>query len=253
MDVQSLDPHNGLPPAPGTTSAPPEVETLHVYPGAGQATPPAPASSAELRPGGGSTTHSVVLPLFSPAAQQPTKRYATVICDPPWRYNVKPPEGGTDYPTMTQHELLNLPIGLWAAEKSHLYLWTTNSFMVEAHQLVCAWGFEPKTILTWIKRRRAVDDNWIGLGFYFRGVTEHVLFAVRGNLKLFHNDVPNIFYAPHTNHSEKPAAFYDLIQHVSPGPYLDVFARSQRFGFDTWGDEAFDFREHGIWHSEASR
>jgi N6-adenosine-specific RNA methylase IME4 len=151
---------------------------------------------------------------------------------------------------MTQAELLNLPIGLWAAEQSHLYLWTTNSFMVEAHQLARAWGFEPKTIITWIKRRRAVDDNWIGLGFYFRGVTEHILFAVRGNLKLFHCDVPNIFYAPHTQHSEKPGAFYDLVQHVSPSPYLDVFARRQRMSLDTWGDEAFDFRTDGVWHKE---
>jgi N6-adenosine-specific RNA methylase IME4 len=173
-----------------------------------------------------------------------------VICDPPWRYNVKPPQGGTPYPTMTQEELLNLPVGLWAAERAHLYLWTTNSFMVEAHQLARSWGFEPKTIITWIKRRRVVDDNWIGMGFYFRGVTEHILFAVRGNLKLFHCDVPNIFYSPHTKHSEKPGAFYDLVQHVSPGPYLDVFARKQRFGFDTWGDEAFDFREYSLWHKE---
>jgi len=195
------------------------------------------------------TTHAAVLPLFSPAAQQPTKRYRTIICDPPWRYNVKPPQGGTPYPTMSQDEMLNLPIGLWAQDNAHLYLWTTNSFIVEAHQLARAWGFEPKTLLTWIKRR-PVNDRWIGMGFYYRGVTEHVLFAVRGSLGVLHNDQPNIFYAPHAAHSVKPDVFYDIVQSMSLGPYLDVFARKQRFGFDTWGDEAFDFRTHGIWHKE---
>jgi len=195
------------------------------------------------------TTHSVVLPMFSPAAEKPTKRYATIVADPPWRYNVKPPEGGTPYPTMSQDEMLNLPIGNWAQDRAHLYLWTTNSFIVEAHALARAWGFEPKTLITWVKRR-PVNDNWIGLGFYYRGVTEHILFAVRGGLDVYHKDQPNIFYAPHAAHSEKPAAFYDMVQHMSPGPYLDVFARKQRFGWDTWGDEAFDFRTDGIWHTE---
>jgi N6-adenosine-specific RNA methylase IME4 len=196
------------------------------------------------------TTHNIVLPMFSPAAQQPTKRYRTIVADPPWRYNVKPPEGATPYPTMTQQELLNLPVGLWAADQAHLYLWTTNSFMVEAHGLARAWGFEPKTIITWIKRHRVSDDNWIGMGFYYRGVTEHVIFAVRGNLKVFRSDQPNILYAPHTNHSEKPAAFYDMVMHMSPGPYLDVFARKQRFGWDSWGDEAFNFETDGYWHDK---
>ena len=182
--------------------------------------------------------HNLILPMFSPMAKPPTKRYRTIVADPPWRYNVKPPEGGTAYPTMEQHELLNLPIGLWAMEDSHLYLWTTNSFLVQAHQLVRAWGFEYKTLITWVKRR-PVNDNWIGLGFYYRGVTEHILFAVRGSLDVMHKDQPNIFYAPHRGHSEKPDTFYDIAEHMSPGPYLDVFARKQRMGWDCFGNEAY--------------
>ena len=204
------------------------------------------------------TTHEVVLPLFSAMTQAPTKRYRTIVADPPWRYNMKPPEGGTTYPTMTTPELCNMGLGRWAYDDSHLYLWTTNSFLVEAHQIARAWGFEPKTLITWIKRRQprgeeptSLDDKWIGMGFYYRGVTEHVLFAIRGKLAVLNKDQANILYAPHGTHSEKPAAFYDMVERMSPGPYLDVFARTQRFNWDTFGNEAYDFREHGIWHKEA--
>lgn len=206
------------------------------------------------------TTHEAVLPLFSPMSQAPTKRYRTLVADPPWRYDVKPPEGGTDYPTMTQQELLSLPVGLWADDNAHLYLWTTNSFLVDAHQLVKAWGFDFKTLITWVKRNPA-NDRWIGMGYYFRGVTEHVLFATRGKLPVLNKDAANLiegpeegqsFYAPHGQHSEKPSSFYDMVEHMSPGPYLDVFARKQRFNWDTFGNESFDFREHSIWHREES-
>ena len=187
------------------------------------------------------SNHNAILPMFSPIAQEPEKKYHTIVADPPWRYNVKPPEGGTPYPTMTPEEIMGLPVSNWAAENAHLYLWTTNSFLIEARKIMAARGFEYKTMLTWIKRRRVIDDNWIGMGFYFRGVTEHVLFGVRGNLKLKRNDLPNIFYAPHREHSEKPAAFYDIVESASHSPYLDVFARAQRFNWDTFGNESFNF------------
>ena len=197
------------------------------------------------------TTHEVVLPMFSPAAQEPTKRYRTIVADPPWHYDTPAYGYGADanYPTMRPEELMGMPVGLWASDNSHLYLWTTNTFIVEAHQIAKAWGFQPKTVLTWIKRRIR-DDEWLGMGHYFRGTTEHIVFAVRGALNTSHGDQPNFFYGARGAHSEKPAAFYDMVQRMSPGPYLDVFARKQRFGFDTWGDEAFDFRTHGIWHKE---
>lgn len=209
------------------------------------------------------TTHEVVLPLFSPMANKPTKKYHTIVADPPWHYDAPAFGYGADanYPTMSPHDLMNMPVGLWAAEKSHLYLWTTNSFLVEAHQIAKAWGFDPKTLLTWIKRRPQ-QDNWMGMGRYFRGTTEHVLFATKGNLDTFRKDQVNFietlaeesgaaFYAARGGHSEKPAAFYDMVERMSPGPYLDVFARKQRFNWDTFGNESFDFREHGIWHKDA--
>ena len=210
------------------------------------------------------TTHEVVLPMFSPAAQQPTKRYRTIVADPPWQFDQSWAKGkflvynadkGSDgayrkgrgaeanYPVMTMDELRMLPVGLWASENAHLYIWTTNQFMVEAHDLTKAWGFKVKTILTWVKPR-------IGMGTYYRNNTEHVVFAVRGSCPVKRHNVRTAFTAQQGGHSEKPSAFYDIVESMSPGPYLDVFARKQRFGWDTWGDEAFDFRTHGIWHKE---
>jgi len=195
------------------------------------------------------TTHAVVLPLFSPAANRPTKRYRTIVADPPWRYNSKLVglRGATDYPTMTTEQIMAVPVGLWAQADSHLYLWTTDAFIVPAHQIAAAWGFEVKNILVWGKGH-GEDRLHMGVGFYFRHACEFVLFGVRGSLSVLSHGQPNLFFAPRGQHSEKPAAFYDLVGHMSPGPYLDVFARKQRFGWDSWGDEAFDFRTDGIWH-----
>jgi len=225
--------------------------------------PALPLASRPLAPGAERgrepTTHATVLPMFSPAAQQPTKRYRTIVADPPWPFTRTLPERGgghwlyradrenrvrtsaARYGLMQIEELMNLPIGLWAQENAHLYLWTTNAFMAEAHQVAKAWGFEPKTILTWVKPR-------LGMGTYFRNNTEHVIFAVRGSCPVLRHDVRTAFTGAQGAHSEKPDVFYDIVQSMSLGPYLDVFARKQRFGWDTWGDEAFDFRTDGIWH-----
>ena len=206
------------------------------------------------------TTHATVLPMFSPAAQQPTKRYRTIVADPPWGYRDKlggPHERGAEghYGTMTMEELYGLPVGAWGMDDSHLYLWATNAFLEEGHHLAKVWGFTPRTVLTWVKGRieggRLVQH--IGLGHFYRNTTEHILFCVRGKQDTKYHDTPTAFIAERHAHSEKPAAFYDMVQRMSPGPYLDVFARKQRFGWDTWGDEAFDFRTHGIWHNEEAK
>ena len=202
------------------------------------------------------STHEVVLPLLSGLVQDKAqhKRYHTIVADPPWRYDskLKGLRGATDYPTMTQEELCAMPVGLWAHDRAHLYLWTTDAFIVQAHHIAQAWGFEVKNILTWVKGRNEHEIR-MGVGFYYRHATEYVLFGVRGSLKVLNHDQPNVFFAPRRGHSEKPAAFYDLVEHMSPGPYLDVFSRVQRFRWDTWGNEAFDFRDHGIWNDEEVR
>lgn len=195
------------------------------------------------------TTHHVVLPLFSPMAQAPTKRYRTIVADPPWAAVLRAPRrydgkknASNAYGTMSDQELLNLPIGLWAFPDSHLYLWALNSSLLVAHQIVKAWGFDVKTVLTWVKGRiehtRLIQH--IGLGYYYRNSTEHVLFAVRGSLNTLNDDVPTAFVAERHAHSEKPAAFYDMVERMSPGPYLDVFARKRRLGWDVFGNESYN-------------
>lgn len=177
--------------------------------------------------------------------------YRTIVVDPPWAFDQTWFKNGkfnhfhyradrenwgrgaaAKYAVMTQENIAALAVGEWADDNAHLYLWTTNTFMDEAFDLVKAWGFKQKTILTWIKPR-------LGMGTYYRNNTEHVLFAVKGSLKTLRKDCRTAFYGAQGRHSEKPAAFYDMVESMSPGPYLDVFARKQRFGWDTWGNECF--------------
>ena len=200
------------------------------------------------------TTHEVLLPLFSPMATAPTKRYRTIVADPPWHYefrkNDETHRSRAPYGTMTVPELLGMPVGLWSDTDAHLYLWVTNAYIAEGHQIAKAWGFEVKTVITWVKGRieggRLIQH--LGTGNYYRGSTEHILFARKGSLAVLSHDVTTAFVAPRTDHSEKPAAFYDMVERMSPGPYLDVFARKQRFMWDSFGNEAFDFRTNGVWH-----
>jgi len=168
----------------------------------------------------------------------PTGRYSVVVSDPPWQYGNRATRGAAEdhYPTMTIDELCALPVDEWVAEEAHLYLWTTNGFLREAFQVVDAWGFAYKTCLTWVKPQ-------IGLGNYFRNNTEHVLFGVRGGLRTQARDVPTAFEARRGRHSAKPGMFYDLVEKCSPGPYLEMFARSQRFNWDSWGNEALEHVE----------
>jgi N6-adenosine-specific RNA methylase IME4 len=134
-------------------------------------------------------------------------KFRTLIIDPPWKYDQtlagreRPP-----YATMTQKQLLALPIRQWAEDNCHLYCWATNSTMKEALELVDAWGFQQKSILTWVKGR------W-GLGTYFR--KEHVIFAIRGSLNTRSDGLSTVFYAPQARDSEKPEEFYSLVRRAS--------------------------------------
>lgn len=180
-------------------------------------------------------------------------KYKTIVVDPPWRYDqtwgsTKPflfygtrgraPRGAAgNYNVIDSERIADLPLGDWADEQAHLYVWTTNSFMRDAYPLIDAWGFVPKTIITWVKHRE--DQAWLGMGTYYRNATEHAIFCVRGGLKVARKDCSTYFYAGRGGHSEKPQAFYDMVETMSPGPYLDVFARKQRFGWDVWGNEVY--------------
>ena len=160
-----------------------------------------------------------------------TGKYRTIVVDPPWDHEGLSiaGRGAPEYAVMSQEELLSLPVAEWAEENCHLYLWTTNNFLTHAAALVKAWGFAYKTVLTWVKPR-------IGLGSYFRSSTEHVLFAVRGEMMTRARDIPTHFAAPLGKHSEKPQEFFDLVERASYGPYLEAFARKQRQGWEVWGN-----------------
>jgi len=120
---------------------------------------------------------------------------------------------------------------------AHLYLWTPNAFIHDAWEVAAAWGFVPRTILTWVKTKRVdapyrmPDDIRIGMGRSFRNCTEHVIVAMRGKLAYLRKDVPGVFFAPRGAHSEKPDIFYDIVESMSPGPRLELFAGRERPGW----------------------
>jgi N6-adenosine-specific RNA methylase IME4 len=139
------------------------------------------------------------------------------------------------YGKMSMAELKAMPIPTDAT--AHLYLWTTNGFLREAHDLAEAWGFKVKTCLTWGKVK---DDGTASMktGYYFRGATEHCLFAVRGSLPLqVKHGKPTLYLSRRLPHSVKPEWFYALCEECSPGPRLELFARRPREGWTVWGNE----------------
>lgn len=178
--------------------------------------------------------------------------FVTIMADPPWQYrdgltmSAVKRGAASNYRTMSVEAICDLYTpsrvngrgtystatlaGHPVAKDAHLYLWTTNAFMEQAHQVAVAWGFLPRTILTWIKPR-------IGMGHYYRNTTEHIVFAVRGKLPTRRKDQPTHFEAPVGRHSEKPEQAYEIVERMSPGPYLELFARRPRANWTVWGNE----------------
>lgn len=176
-----------------------------------------------------------------------TPPYRTIVADPPWEYGstFTPKPAGDEwqkgaacpYSTMTE-QVSDLPVRSIAAPNAHLYLWVTNLFMEQGHRIARAWGFTPKTILTWGKVQQDDPDTpSMKVGHWFRSATEHVIFATRGSVPRQSTDAyPTLMLWPRVGaHSAKPAAFGDLVERVSPGPYLELFARAPRLGWDSWG------------------
>jgi N6-adenosine-specific RNA methylase IME4 len=180
-------------------------------------------------------------------------RFRTIAADPPWPYDNKDGPRATAehrpnswntactgsaprYGSMSMDALKAMRVKEHADDPAHLYLWTTNSFMVEAHDLARAWGFVPKTILTWGKMKPDGTPS-MKAGYYYRGATEHVLFAVRGVLRLVGGACPTLHLSPRLPQSVKPDWFYRMVEDHSPGPYLELFARKTRLGWSSWGDQ----------------
>lgn len=177
------------------------------------------------------------------------KTYGTIYADPPWQFQNRTgkvaPEHKrlTRYETMALNEIKQLPVAEAAAEKSHLYLWVPNALLPEGLAVMDAWGFTYKTNIIWEKVRRDGQPDGRGVGFYFRNVTEILLFGVRGGnnrtLQPGRSQV-NLIRSIKREHSRKPDEIIPIIEGCSPGPRLELFARGTRPGWDTWGDQAVD-------------
>ena len=164
--------------------------------------------------------------------------YGTIVADPPWHYDARVIEWGRSEPmpygTMSLPEIAAMPVGAMAAPGSHLYLWTTNRYIFDAKTVAEAWGFRYSKLLVWAK-----TPMGIGPGGTWAQSTEYVLFCRRGSLKALTKFDSTWFNWKRTaKHSAKPDAFLDMVEQASPGPYLELFARRARFGWDYWGDQS---------------
>lgn len=172
--------------------------------------------------------------------------FRTVLADPPWRFlnrtgKVAPEHRRLDrYDTMTHDEICGLPVSDRVADDAHAYLWVPNALLPEGLRVLQAWGFRYVSNLVWAKRRRDGGPDGRGVGFYFRNVTELLLFGVRGSMRTLApaRRQVNMIETRKREHSRKPDEQYDVIEACSPGPYLELFARNPRRGWRVWGTEA---------------
>lgn len=177
------------------------------------------------------------------------KKYKTIYADPPWQFQNRTgkvaPEHKrlTRYGTMKLEDIKKLPVAEVAAEKSHLYLWVPNALLPEGLEVMKAWGFDYKTNIIWEKVRKDGMPDGRGVGFYFRNVTEILLFGIKGDknrtLDAGRSQV-NLIRAMKREHSRKPDEFIPLIESCSSAPFLELFARGNRPEWDMWGNQATD-------------
>jgi N6-adenosine-specific RNA methylase IME4 len=172
--------------------------------------------------------------------------FGTILADPPWRFlnrtgKIAPEHRRLSrYDTLTVSEICDLPVGDLANGQGHLYLWVPNALLADGLRVMEAWGFQYKSNLVWHKVRKDGGSDGRGVGFYFRNVTELVLFGVRGKLRTLPpgRTQVNLLASRKREHSRKPDQLYDIVESCSPGPYLELFARYPRSGWHVWGDEA---------------
>ena len=175
------------------------------------------------------------------------RKFRTILADPPWQFinrtgKIAPEHGRlTRYPTMKLDEIAALPVASIAAPTTHLYLWCPNALLPEGLAVMQAWGFSYKSNIVWHKVRKDGGSDGRGVGFYFRNVTELMLFGVRGKnartLAPGRRQV-NLLATRKREHSRKPEEQYAVIEACSPGPFLELFARGPRKGWSSWGNQA---------------
>jgi len=173
-------------------------------------------------------------------------RFSTILADPPWQFSNRTGKMAPEhkrlsrYSTMSLEEIMEFPVPQMVGSTAHLYLWVPNALIAEGLEVMRRWGFTYKTNLVWYKVRKDGGPDRRGVGFYFRNVTELVLFGTRGkNVRTLQpgRTMPNLFSTKKREHSRKPDEIYDIIEKCSWGPYLELFARYRRPGWYQWGDE----------------
>jgi N6-adenosine-specific RNA methylase IME4 len=187
------------------------------------------------------------------------RRYYTILADPPWQFQNRTGKMAPEhrrlsrYGTMTLDQIVALPVAKLTGQEGHLYLWVPNALLSEGLKVMAAWGFQYKTNLVWHKIRKDGGPDGRGVGFYFRNVTELVLFGIRGKnartLAPGRRQV-NFLASQKREHSRKPDELYKIIESCSPGPYLELFARGPRMEWDSWGDQAAEY--HPTWPTYAN-
>jgi N6-adenosine-specific RNA methylase IME4/predicted XRE-type DNA-binding protein len=178
-------------------------------------------------------------------------RFATILIDPPWRFQNRTGKVAPEhrrlrrYTTLTAEQIKALPIAEHVTTPAHLYLWCPNALLREGLDVMEAWGFTYKTNIVWYKVRKDGGPDGRGVGFYFRNVTELLLFGVKGSLRTLApgRRQVNILISRKREHSRKPVDTHDIIMECSPGPYLELFAREQVNGWTCWGEEVDTYEQ----------
>jgi N6-adenosine-specific RNA methylase IME4 len=179
----------------------------------------------------------------------PQATFKTILADPPWKFDNMTGKVGPEhkrlfrYQTMTNQEIIELPVQSITDKVAHLYLWVPNALVGLGLQVMEAWGFQYKTNLIWYKVRKDGGPDRRGVGFYFRNVTEIVLFGIKGKMRTLDpgRSMPNIIISQKREHSRKPEELYPIIEQCSPSPYLELFNRVPRDGWVCWGNETGEY------------
>jgi N6-adenosine-specific RNA methylase IME4 len=178
------------------------------------------------------------------------QQFGTVLADPPWRFTNRTGKMAPEhkrlsrYGTMDLPEIMALPVASILAPTAHLYLWVPNALLPEGLQVMRAWGFDYKSNIVWHKIRKDGGSDGRGVGFYFRNVTELVLFGVRGRnarTEAAGRRQVNLLATRKREHSRKPDEFYNIVEACSRGPYLELFARGTRTNWTAWGNQAEEY------------
>jgi len=180
--------------------------------------------------GNNHTTKSTLADNPQPA-EHSHKKWRTILSDPPWDIDQRGNYGAIHhYDLMSLERIKSMPIQDLAEDNAHFWLWVTNGTLRHGYDVLESYGFTPRSVFTWVKPR-------FNLGVYLRNATEHMIFATRGKAPVKFRSQGTWGFYPLQGHSHKPEEIYDIIERVSEGPYLELFARKKRHGWDSWGNE----------------